>query len=551
MSMRRECFPFIGLMILLILPAILLSFSSKDFLPIIKHLFIPPLFFIVPIILFYGNIRVYLYALLPLVIVTPFFLFFIYIFYVPPGFPLIAFILQTNLREMREAITPFLFMYVPFTVLYVALYLFLMYRVSVFQIPLKHAIVISGLATLMLGGITFYENGLYDKPRERIYSSDFLLSSYYPGSLISGVNEARVFLQKNNLKRAEKFSFKAVRNDSLPQRQVYVLIIGESSRYDRWQINGYQRPTSPMIASRENFITFSDVVAGAHYTWVSVPQIITRATPDNYDAQFREKSILSAFHDAGFKTFWLSNQSDQDIFWSGTITLHAKTADVSIFSPTYSPNLEFDDVYDGRLLPFLDSVLAADKQNQFIILHTMGSHWEYSRRYPDQFDVFRPSGKTQSINPPENAKREAILNSYDNSILYADFIIDSVIRIVEHHADIAAVTFISDHGEDLFDSGDKQLDFHFRASPATLRVPLFIWTSDGYATTFREKHENLLKNKSRKVGTENIFHTGVDMANLRFAQFDSTKSLASGNFQPSDQKFYADGQQARTLSQIP
>jgi glucan phosphoethanolaminetransferase (alkaline phosphatase superfamily) len=292
------------------------------------------------------------------------------------------------------------------------------------------------------------------------------------------------------------------------------------------------------------------VIAGAHYTWVSVPQIITRANPDNYDAQFREKSILSAFRESGFKTSWLSNQSDQDIFWSGTITLHAKTADVSIFSPTYSPNLEFDDVYDGRLLPLLDSVLAADSRNQFIVLHTMGNHWEYSRRYPDQFDIFRPSGKTQSINPPEDAKREAILNSYDNSILYADFLIDSVIRIVDRRADIAAVTFISDHGEDLFDSGNGQLDFHFRPSPATLRVPLFIWTSAGYATTFPEKCKNLLKNTSRKVGTENIFYTGVDMANLRFPQFDSTKSLASADFQPSRQTFYGDGQESRLFTSV-
>lgn len=108
--------------------------------------------------------------------------------------------------------------------------------------------------------------------------------------------------------------------------------------------------------------------------------MITRASPDDMDREFKEKSFLSAFQDAGFKTVWLSTQTDQEILWQGTIILHAKTADVVYFCRTYSPMFELEDIFDERLLPKVDSIVHADRQDLFIVLHTMGNHWAYSRR---------------------------------------------------------------------------------------------------------------------------------------------------------------------------
>jgi glucan phosphoethanolaminetransferase (alkaline phosphatase superfamily) len=201
-------------------------------------------------------------------------------------------------------------------------------------------------------------------------------------------------------------------------------------------------------------------------------------------------------------------------------------------------------------LPLLDSILRADEKDLFIVMHTMGNHWEYSQRYPPEFDKFQPSGYTQSINPPDAANREALLNSYDNSILYADYIVDSVISTVKAHAAVSAVTYISDHGEDLYDANPEQIDFHFRPSAATLKVPLFVWTSDEYQTTYPEKVSNLRGNVSEKIGTENIFHTLLDMANITIRNNDTSKSIANPDFEPSEQKFYGDDKRARPFQQL-
>ncbi len=516
-----------------------------------RSLVVPLLIFLIPVAFFRKNIRIYFYLLLPLVFIIPVLIFLIHFFSLVPGFGMIAFIMQTNLREAREAASPFLPYFIPFEIVFVGLYFFAVNRIPRPALSLRSSAIISGLSLMLLAMITANVNGLFAKRLEQISKYDLLLKYDFPVALVSGVNEARIFLKKNTLDKAENFAFGAVKMDSIHQRQVYVLIIGESSRYDRWQINGWKRDTSPRLAARKDLITCSDVIAGAHYTWVSVPQIITRADPDNYDLQYREKSILAAFHEAGFKTVWLSNQSDQDIFWSGTITLHAKTADVSFFSPTYSPNLEFEDVYDGRLLPKLDSILRADDRNLFIVLHTLGNHWEYSRRYPVEFDLFKPSGYTQVISPPDASNREAILNSYDNSILYADFIIDQVIISVSKAAAVSTVVFVSDHGEDLYDADPYQLDFHFRPSVATLKVPLFIWTSQGFNNVYPGKRRALEANKGKKIGSGDMFYTVLDMANIRMGKFDSTRSFAGPWFEPRQQKYYNEDKRAISFPGMP
>lgn len=546
-------FPVAAILLLLISPAFvtgLTYFNPADAGRVAQSVVVPLLIFLIPIAGFHRNLKTYFYLLLPLVLITPLFLFFSFYFAIPPGFELVAFIMQTNPREIKEAAGPFLVYFIPFELIFVGLYLMSVHKISRPRVSLAGTAMISGISFILLAVITWNVNGLRYKRMKEMNKHDLVLKYEYPVSLLSGLNEARVFLKKNTLKNAEHFTFRAVRQDTIQQRQIHVLVIGESSRYDRWQINGYKRATAPRLATEKDLITYSDVVAGSHYTWVSVPQIITRANPRNYDLQYREKSILAAFQEAGFKTIWLSNQSDQDIFWSGTITLHAKTANFSKFSPTWSPNLEYDNVYDGRLLPLLDSILQADDKNLFIVMHTMGNHWEYSRRYPREFDFFQPSGYTQSINPPDPLNREAILNSYDNSIRYADFVIQGAIDAVRRRQAISTVTFISDHGEDLFDANPDHLDFHFRPSASTLKVPLFIWTSPSYKSAFTGKRKHLELNAARKIGTENLFYTLLDVANISIESFDSTKSFASPHFVPSQQEFYGDDKHPRRFTEV-
>jgi glucan phosphoethanolaminetransferase (alkaline phosphatase superfamily) len=542
---RRLAIVVIGLLLVApLLTSVFVNFSAIPFSQFVTQIVVTISFFLVPAILFSWRPGVYFYVALPLILLSPFFIFSIVFFRLHPGLEMIAVILQSNAREAGEAVGNLIWYFIPFLLLYVGLYLFLITKPQRFLIPFRTGLAISLAAVVLSFTLIYFENGLYYKPIWQLNRYDLFKTYHYPLSLLSAAQEARAILRNNSLDKAEGFSFQAYRKDSISDRKIFVLVIGEASRYDHWQVNGYPRQTSPRLSKEKNLVSFSNMIAGAHYTWVAVPQLITRATPDDINRQFREKSIIKAFQECDFETAWISNQSDKEIFWTGSIVLHAKTADHSIFSPAYSPNFEFEDIYDERLLPILDKLLHQSKKNLFIVVHTSGQHWDYSRRYPDKFDFFKPSGKTQSLNPPDKSSRGAIINSYDNSILYSDMMLDSVIQMVSKAAPVSYVAFVSDHGEDLFDLNSNYIDFHFHPSEKTLHVPFFIWTSDQYNSLYADKRLMLQNHVHEKLGALNVFYSLIDMANISYPGFDSTKSIASPYFQPSIRKYYGEEKRA-------
>lgn len=540
-ALKTTAIPLFCVCLLLLLPAAvnaIISSGPFNLTHALKQTLLCLFFFLIPLVVFYRNIKAYLYLLIPFILLSPALIFFIVFFHVRPRFELVALVMQTNPDELKEAAAGYLRYFIPFAVGYLLIYLYSLRKMPPRKVSFSKALSISLIATFLAFGWVVYEKELHRLPIKSISKYSLFIVDYYPLSLFGGTLEAYSILAKNKMKVNEGFTFGAAKQDTLAQRQIYMLVIGESSRYDRWQLNGYIRPTSPRLMQQESLLSYSDVVAGCNLTWMSVPQMITRAHPDSMDLQFSEKSILTAFREAGFKTAWLSNQSDQEIFWSGSILSHARTADVVRFSPSRTPNFEFEDVYDQHLLQSLDSLIKADQQNLFIVLHTMGNHWDYSRRYPPAFDTFKPSGSTVAISPPVAGVKEAISNTYDNSILYADYILDSAINTLKHSQAISSVLFLSDHGDDLFDAMPDQIDFHLNSSPATLHVPMFVWASSNYRAVYASKWNALEANKFRKVGPENTFYTLLDMANISILKSDSTKSVASSYFIDSIQKYY-------------
>src|SRR5699024_11121084 len=127
---------------------------------------------------------------------------------------------------------------------------------------------------------------------------------------------------KEHPQLVKNFYFNSKRSRRMDKRQVYVLFIGESSRYDHWSINGYSRKTSPLLNKQSGLISFNNVCAAGGLTELSVPMLLTQATPDNYDLHNREKSIISLFQEAGFHTYWISNQVD-----GFNVMMHAREAD--------------------------------------------------------------------------------------------------------------------------------------------------------------------------------------------------------------------------------
>ena len=266
-----------------------------------------------------------------------------------------------------------------------------------------------------------------------------------------------------------------------PVREVYVLVVGESLRADHLQINGYPRDTTPHLAQASNLVSLRDFVSAASVTRQAVPPLFTRRLPQVEGLFKPEPSVLKAFKEAGFKTYWFTTQAPFGKDDAGISMVLAQADEVRSVSPEgWRPG-----VYDGDLLPWVDEVLARqDEPRQLIVLHTRGSHAQYSLRYPPEFEKFRPAAPAgEAVDPWDPAQLSTLHNAYDNSVLYTDWFVSQVMQRVEHTTGQAGqgwLMFVSDHGETLFDGTCGRASHGFPSRPNFLPAAFF-WPTANYA----------------------------------------------------------------------
>jgi len=324
------------------------------------------------------------------------------------------------------------------------------------------------------------------------------------------------------------FHFGAQQRTDLDMPQVFVMVIGESSRFDRWGLNGYTRDTNPSLRQEKNLVSLSDVITAVSATRLSVPVLVSRKpATQSLRAGFSEKSFLSAFKEAGFKTYWLSNQMSFGKF-DTPVSVFAKEADVARFFNFggFASGSSFDEV----LLEPLKSAIGEPARKKLIVLHTLGNHWNYSHRYPKQYDKWQPSlFGVASPAYTDIAIKASLNNSYDNSVLYTDWFLAQVIRELKASKHVAAMMYVSDHGQTLYD-GSCKLAFHGHNTQFEFHIPALVWYSDLYRLTHPTKVTRLLKNQHAKLATENIFHSLLDMADIRYSTEQLEWSFFSKQF---------------------
>jgi glucan phosphoethanolaminetransferase (alkaline phosphatase superfamily) len=336
--------------------------------------------------------------------------------------------------------------------------------------------------------------------------------------------ERRYLAELSQKSRSFKFGAKQTTLNATPE--TVIMVIGESSRYDRWSLNGYERETNPLLKKESNLITFPDVITSVSATRLSVPVMISRkpATQSLKDG-FSEKSFLTAFKEAGFKTYWLSNQISFGQF-DTPVSVFAKEADVVQFMNLggFTDNSNFDQI----LFEPLKNAMADPAPKKLIVLHSLGSHWNYSHRYPKEFDKWQPS--LFGVDKPtytDTKIKPQLNNSYDSSILYTDWFLSQVIDSLKASQQLTSMLYVADHGQTLYD-GSCNLAFHGHNTQFEFHVPALMWYSDAYKAAYPTKVAQLLRHKNAKLATENVFHSLLDMADIRY----STEHLDWSLFSP-------------------
>lgn len=318
--------------------------------------------------------------------------------------------------------------------------------------------------------------------------------------------------------------------DSL--REIYVLVIGETARAENFGLYGYSRNTTPLLSADSGLIKFPHAFTQSNTTHKSVPMLLSAACADDYDRIYREKGIISIFREAGFHTTFISNQRPNHSF----IDIFGKEADTWEFLKEQMPI--GSNVYDCDMLRPVRQLLADGHPRRLIVLHTYGSHFKYRERYPRSMAVFTPDEADEVT----ASNRECLLNAYDNTILYTDLFLHTLINELRRDGSTAAMLYTSDHGENIFDD-ERGLFLHASPRPSAheLHVPLLIWLSDSYRAKYPDTAGCLESNTGQRVLTSaSVFHTMLDIAGISTPVLTDTLSAASPRYTSGPYNYLTD-----------
>ena len=352
---------------------------------------------------------------------------------------------------------------------------------------------------------------------------------------------------ENYREASRDFKFDARSEHSATAPEVYVMVVGETARAHNFSLYGYPRNTNPLLSKTPGIKAFPNVTTQSNTTHKSVPMLLSAASAEDFERLFHEKGILAAFKEAGFHTVFISNQLPNHSF----IDFLGEQADEHYF-------LKKEDAlqgnhYDEDLLQKLDEILPkADASSSahyhyryrklFVVLHSYGSHFNYQERYPRSFAYFKPDSRSEA--KPEN--RRDLLNAYDNTIRYTDYILHGIIERLQKWEGVqtktdgvydqptSAMLYTSDHGENIFDD-DRHLFLHAapKASDYELHVPFIIWTSEGFCKQSPDILKALGENRTKQVQSSlSAFHTMLGIGGIQTRYRKDEYSVASDKYHP-------------------
>jgi glucan phosphoethanolaminetransferase (alkaline phosphatase superfamily) len=363
-------------------------------------------------------------------------------------------------------------------------------------------------------------------------------------NLISAVERSVLAGSYDNT--SSDFTYDACSATPAEEPEVYIAVIGETSRADNWQLLGYERFTAPYLATLpdSSLARYGKVMSESNTTHKSVPMLLTTLDATTFDSEiYSSKSIITAFKEAGYQTAFVSMQRRNHSF----IDFFGDEADTTIFMREPQPGVVNDSIFDIAAMPVIDKLLSERSNGKLlIVLHLYGSHFNYEKRYPREEAYFLPDKSDNAV--PEN--RAQLINAYDNSLRQTDKVLHQLTQRIDSLPCRAAMIFTSDHGEDIFDDNRNRF-LHASPTPTfeQLHVPMLIYANAPYRRQRAATWQTALSHQDDEISSSASFsHTLLNMAEIVTPRFDATKSIMSTNFIPmTDHLFLNDRNRPETL----
>ncbi|RJX70988.1 phosphoethanolamine--lipid A transferase [Vibrio sinensis] len=351
------------------------------------------------------------------------------------------------------------------------------------------------------------------------------------------VSSAVKYVNKNYLTTPEPY--RTVGSDAKQSQQalqaaktkptLLFVVVGETARTQNYQLNNYSRATNQYTIA-QNVISFQDVSSCGTATAVSLPCMFSELTHNTYDHAhaMNQDNVLDILRHAGINIMWKDNDGgDKGV---------ARNVLYKAVDRTQKNTLcDGSTCYDMSLLEGLDQDISNLKGNRIIALHLMGSHGPtYYKRYPKNHAKFLPDCERADI---ENCSIEQIVNTYDNTILYTDYVLNQLInklKALETQYNTALI-YVSDHGESLGENGLFLHGMPYSLAPDfQKKVPFILWMSPGF-----EKEKQIdtacLKQEAQQKGKfshDNLFHSLLGIMDVKTTAYQPALDLFQTCRQP-------------------
>lgn len=363
----------------------------------------------------------------------------------------------------------------------------------------------------------------------------------FPLNIACNIAEAahRAEMSEHYAATSEPFSYGARSQRKAELKEVYMMVVGETSRADNWQLLGYDRPTNPLLSRRKDIVAYHRALSESNTTHKSVPMILSYLDSRTFgDSIQYSKSIITAFKEAGYATAYISAQPRNHSY----IDHFGEEAGSTVFCNDSDAHVKDGDLI-ARVRECIDTT-AANKL--FVVVHTYGSHFNYRDRYPEEFDFFTPSDYASAS---EGARTE-LLNSYDNTIRYTDYVLNEMIETLNSTGTRAAMIYLSDHGEDIYDDARERF-LHASPTPTyyQLHVPMLVWMSQSYRDAYPAKMANAESMVNASISsTRTAFNTMLDMADISTPYLNKDLSLVSSSYKAPERTYVNDYNECAPLA---
>ncbi len=342
-----------------------------------------------------------------------------------------------------------------------------------------------------------------------------LLQYNFPYVVISSYNYSLKKIERENVFSLENGNFTNITRELSQEKELYIVVIGESTSRKHLSLYNYHINTNPLLSEmKDKLLIYNDVISPHAQTIKSLEKVLTLGNYENIENIYNG-TIVQLLNSAGFNTYWISNQKAKGKYETLVYKISKPTKQQIFINKPQNNNIS----YDGNLLAPLRKIIAKNENKQFIFIHLIGTHTSYSKRYPEEFKIFKSN---------ENcSKKQRVINEYDNAILYNDYVINNIINTVKGTNRSSFVIYFSDHGEDVFDTNEKLLMHNESIGTKPMfDIPFIVFLSD----SFKKFNSTIFINENRPYMTDDLIFSISDLLKINFDQNETARSIFSKSF---------------------